>query len=461
MLTSVLKTMLLRPAANEAPRQKPDSGQRPESVVLPLHPMTGRRDTVVTFLGRTRSRALDGYLAAWGAMLGRRGLNHRVVNAGNPAEVEGMFADALAGTFAFGYGFAGIGADQEGVTDGAARSLWSLSRTPFLKILGDHPAYFLDRHFDISPFTINAYGYPEHQDFHRRIAPGRPSALMPVAPLDALPESAIDPETKRQGKILFLKNGNDPEALRTRWRDRLPELVARSLLELSERLAPSATNAVTCADIERVAIDHVMDRLGFDLGSDLRLLALYIAQIDDYVRRVKSTLIARALLDLPVEVHGELWSHVDFAGRQAKLASSGDYFASRDLMKGALAVIDMTPNSDLGLHERFVRAASRHTLCITNDNRAVRERFPEATQATFAFDADSIRDRVSWALDHPADAVDLGRRVGVSFAARHREEDLADFFEGIAQHFQLLAHGNPMIQDFFVWPPARLHGGAA
>jgi hypothetical protein len=284
---------------------------------------------------------------------------------------------------------------------------------------------------------------------------------MPVTPADPLPASAIDTGAKRRGKILFLKNGNDPEALRARWRERLPDLVASSLLELSERLVPTAAAPVTCVDIERVAIEHVLDRMRFDIGSDLRVLALYVAQLDDYVRRVKSTLIARALLDLPVEIHGELWSHVDFAGRRARLVPSGDYFVSRDLMKDALAVIDMTPNSDLALHERFVRAASRHTLCITNETRTLREDYPAIAGTAFAFDADSIRERVEWALEHPEDVVEFGMQVGAAFAARHKEEDLGGFFAGIAQHFQLLAHGNPMIQDFFVWPPARLHGGSA
>jgi hypothetical protein len=455
MLGSVIKTMF--PRQESAPRVQATSTER----VLEPQPQTGQRDTVVTFLGSTRSRALDGYLAAWGPLIERRGWKHRIVNGGNAGEVERMFADGLAGTFAFAYGFAGMGTELEGTTQSGARSFWSLARTPFLKILGDHPSYFLDRHFDLSPYSINVYGYPEHREFHRRMAPGRPSAVMPLAAVDPLPAHTVDRETKKRGKVLFLKNGNDPEALRTRWRDRLPPLVARVLLELSERLTPSATQPVTCEDIEHAAVEHVMERLGFDLSSDLRMLALYIAQLDDYVRRAKSTMIVRALLDLPVEVHGELWSHVDLAGKRAQLVPSGDYFVSRELMKDALAVIDMTPNSERGIHERFVRAASRHTLCVTNDTPALRQQFPEATKAVFAFDPDSIRDRVEWVLSHPGEAVDLGLEIGARFAARHPEDQLIEFFAGIAEHYTLLADGNPMVQDFFVWPPTRLHGGAA
>lgn len=457
MLGQVLKTMFPRPAVPASPERADAGGE----LVLEPQPSAGRRDTVVTILGHTRSRALEGYLAAWGPMLERRGLKHRVVQGTHPAELERMFADGLAGAFAFAYGFAGIGTELEGTTPSGARSFWSITKTPFLKILGDHPSYFLDRHFDVSPFTINLYGYPEHRDFHRRMAPGRPSALVPLAPVDPLPVDSINAEKKRSGRILFLKNGNDPEALRTLWRDRLPPLVARSLLELSERLTPTRSAPVTCEDIERTAIAHVMGRLGFDLASDLRMLSLYVAQLDDYVRRVKSTMIARALLDLPVEVHGELWSHVDFGGRKAKLVPTGDYFASRDMMQQALAVIDMTPNSDLGIHERFVRAASRHTLCITNDTSALRDQFPDATPAAFAFDPDSIRERVEWALRQPDDAVALGMRIGSRFAERHREDGLGEFFAGLAEHYALLAQGHPHLQDFFVWPPNRLHGGAA
>jgi hypothetical protein len=455
MLGSMLKTMFPRPGAD--PGARPD---RTSGIVLEPQPQGGTRDTVVTILGHTRSRALDGILAAWGPMLERCGWKHRIVHGNNAAEIEQMFADGLLGTFAFAYGFVGMGAELEGSTSAGPRNFWSIAKTPFLKILGDHPSYYLDRHFDVSPYTVNLYGFPEHRDFHRRMAPGRPSALMPLVPFDALPAAAVDCEKKKAGRILFLKNGNNPEALRALWRDRLPERIARCLLELSEQLVPTAQRPVTCDDIERASIAHVMDRLRFDLGSDLRLLALYIAQLDDYVRRAKSTMIARALLDLPVEVHGELWGHVDFCGRRARLVPSGDYFVSRDLMKHALAVIDMTPNSELGLHERFVRAASRHTLCITNDTPALREQFPDASRAAFRFAPESIRERVEWALDRPGDAVELGMKVGARFAERHHEEDLAEFFAGIAEHFALPGEGNRMMQDFFVWPPHRLHGGA-
>jgi len=372
-----------------------------------------------------------------------------------------MFADAMSGAFAFGYGFAGFGAELAGTADGVRRNFWSLCRTPFFKMLGDHPAYFLDRHYHHSDYLVNVYGYPEHRDFYARIAPGRPAAVPPVAPIDPLDAKEIDFDAKTRGKVYFLKNGNDPEALRAKWRERLGELVARTLLELSEALTPSSEFDVTCVDIERIATRHVAERLYFDLSTDVRLLALYVAQLDDYVRRVKSTLIARAVLDLPVEVHGELWSHVDFEGRRAKLVSSGDYFVSRELLRGALAIIDMSPNSALGLHERFVRAASRHTLCITNDTPAIAPVHSNATAATFRFSADSIRDRVAWALEHPEAAVALGASVGEAFGARHSTDDLTNFFDGVTQHFHVVARGNPFIQDFFVWPPVGTADAAA
>jgi hypothetical protein len=116
MLGSMLKTMFPRPGADRVPVQDGRAG-----LVLDPQPQGGARDTVVTFLGHTRSRALDGILAAWGPALERRGWKHRIVHGGDTAEIERMFADGLAGTFAFAYGFAGIGAELEGSSSAGTR----------------------------------------------------------------------------------------------------------------------------------------------------------------------------------------------------------------------------------------------------------------------------------------------------------------------------------------------------
>jgi phosphoglycolate phosphatase len=54
-----------------------------------------------------------------------------------------------------------MGTELEGTTPSGARSFWSLAKTPFLKLVGDHPSYYLDRHFDLSLSRISGSEDPE------------------------------------------------------------------------------------------------------------------------------------------------------------------------------------------------------------------------------------------------------------------------------------------------------------
>ncbi len=50
----------------------------------------------------------------------------------------------------------------------------------------------------------------------------------------------------------------------------------------------------------------------------MRDIVLFLsAQMDDYLRRVKSKMIAEAILDLPVIIQGGHWDHIDFGRRKA------------------------------------------------------------------------------------------------------------------------------------------------
>ena len=117
---------------------------------------------------------------------------------------------------------------------------------------------------------------------------------------------------------------------------------------------------------------------GISSASMQNLVPFFTAQLDDYLRRIKSELIANALLDFPVIVQGANWNHVDFSGRKAQLRPGQDFETSHRIFTDELGVIDMSPNMDSEPHERMMRAAGAFSLALDQpailDREEVRER---------------------------------------------------------------------------------------
>src|SRR5207249_1009738 len=91
-------------------------------------------------------------------------------------------------------------------------------------------------------------------------------------------------------------------------------------------------------------VAQFIEARGIAPESAMSLMPFFAAQLDDYLRRIKSEMIATAILDFPVVVQGDLWSHVDFSGRRARLVQGEDFVASRRVFAEELGVIDMSPN---------------------------------------------------------------------------------------------------------------------
>lgn len=447
MLLRILRDTL-RP-----PKDEPDGAEAESARGEELFPDAPERSVVVIIYGPSRSNPFHGMSVLFQEELARRGLYCHAVEWGAAVWSNPQFANLIFDRkVRYCISWAGVGASIETTLAGKQENVWAASKTPLFKLMGDHPAYFLDLHRSPSSLFVNVYGFQEHRDFFtRNLSPKGYSAIVPLVHLDPLPPSDIDFEAKKQGKIYFLKNGNDPEALRRRWQARLPSKVAGALLALSEELLASLPVERSWTIEERV-VRYFAD-LGIDVAGRTKFLSLYIAQLDDYMRRVKSAMIVQSLLDFPIEVHGEKWEHIDFSGRRATLVPYGDYTRSKELIREALAVLDMSPNTYSLPHERFVRCASRHTLCLTNHSEYLAREFAPLGQPLFDFTPDSIRATVGAALEDPHGHVEAGRRIGAEFKRRHSLDDLFDFFDMLAEQIGVQEGGDPMIQEFFSWPP--------
>lgn len=360
----------------------------------------------------------------------------------------------------FAFSHVGIGADlaaQAG--DNRQVNFWIGNSIPFISFFGDSPAYFFDRHVSPGPGFAFLYAFPEHYLLRRALP--KTTALLGVTPLrliDDTPKQRIDFRLKESGKLLFLKNGNDPDKLLNTWRSTLPLSIFLMLTDVSSTLLEEMNSETGC-DIDRTVAAY-FDNRGLDIAESTSLRLFFIAQLDDYLRRVKSTSMAEALKKFPVEIHGYNWEHVDFTRCRATYTHGGDYTRSKQLIERALGVIDMSPNTRLRPHDRPLRAFGLHTLCITNEQTFFRHHFPQQfSRFSFRFEKDSLEETVATILAKPKEAVDLGVEVADLFRRQFDEQTFGQTILEIADCLRLAAmeSGIAGLQNFFVWPPRKLH----
>ena len=356
----------------------------------------------------------------------------------------------------FVYSAAGIGADFRGTTsDGKEVNLWEGIGVPFISLKGDSPAYYFARHVMPSPWYACLYFFPEHLELRRRF-PLTPAlyGLVPPRPFDMTDKREIDFRKKETGKLLFLKNGNDPEQLIRIWREAMPAATFIMLTELAGELS-SGINTEIGYDIDAFVTTCFFDK-GWDIGEFTNLRLFFVAQLDDYLRRIKSMLVADVLADFPVEIHGFNWDHFDFSHRRATFVPGGDYTESKQRIIDSLGIVDMSPNTQRAPHDRAMRAFGLCTLCLTNEQRFFREQFTNSGMFSYRFEKDHLAATIAEVLAHPRQYVELGLDVAEQFRKNRRPEDFAQFMLDTASHIRLGSGPRPAgLQDFFVWPPAR------
>ena len=409
---------------------------------------------VLAFGGQGANNAIQGMIAEYTQPLESLGLSVVQV-APEAAELRYAVEQIASGKICFAMTYLGIGQTLP-VTVGPERvqkNVWEHFRVPLLKLHGDSPAYFVDRHSDVPRNSVNLYAAVEFVHFRRRWLPKARAltAVIPPMPLAPIDRREIDLSTRRQGKLVFLKNGNSPTLLRQLWRDRLP----RSIATLVENMADEIVTIGM-----RPGVLHIGDVVatfltahGIEPESTGDLMLFFAAQIDDYLRRVKSQMIAEAMLDLPVIVQGNHWEHVDFSGRRAKLIEGQDFDSSRQIFLDQLGIVDMSPNLDSGPHERVMRGAGSYAPVLTNRQGWLTEAFGEFDDLTFEFNPDSIRARASEAISHPDRFLDLGIAFGERFREIYTRQAYANQIVDLAELAALQCSAEkPVIQPFFVWP---------
>ncbi len=447
MLGTVIKSLFARQNPTAQDVATPARG-----MTWPVKSKVAPRDSrlVLGFSGPSRSGIFLGYMQAQKALFERCGYQYRLVSF-EATDWHSQLLDALQEGVRCVVAPAGAGIQLFKVGTGCP---WAMAGIPFIKLLGDHPAYFPDRHKQTSPAHVNLYAFPEHLDFfERRLrGPTTSEGISAQLPILGLPPPGFDKAsipTKRNGRLAFYKNGNDPDKLRRLWQDNLPVKVASLLNAAADELRADLS---TQSDV--LAIERVIDRTArlMDISPLLPhdLLCFLTAQLDDYARRAKSTLLGRVLAKYPVDIYGDFWEHVDFTDGPAVWHGSGTYQQMMASAPDYLALIDMSPNTVGSVHERVGHAAIYHTLCLTNATPFLADYFPEMAQYAFDFNLESVSAAIEKTLARPQEAVAAGYAAAESFARNFPDDRLVNAIISAAD----LAHARltrPVVQNFCIW----------
>jgi hypothetical protein len=162
-------------------------------------------------------------------------------------------------------------------------------------------------------------------------------------------------------------------------------------------------------------------------------------------------------MDFPIEIRGNHWGYLDFTGRKAKCVDECDYVQSIGLIRNALGLIDMSPNTSSRPHDRVMRAYGAHTVCLTNEQQFL-ENLPHREQLSFNFEKDSLQQKVSDLLAHRTPALDMGLEASDAYRKAHPPEELITKMLDCAALARLdnLPKRPEGLQDFFAWPPRML-----
>jgi hypothetical protein len=415
------------------------------------------RETVLVLSAYGANDAVRGQMNEYGYALDECGANvlHLSIEPDDLQQAVNLVGE---GKVAFVVAWLGAAQDLEvkNTPYGESRNIWEAYGIPFLKIQGDLPAYFSHRHRDVPVTTVNLYASPEYAYFRKRWLPDArgETGIIPPLPLAPADLDDVDSAARRKGKLVFIKNGNAPDELRQLWREQLSPLVAELLSSLAEELVPLSLKAGLFHIGDLVA--ERLEARGLVADTAPYAVRFLCAQLDDYLRRVKSRMIAEAILDLPVIVQGSFWHHLDFRGKRATLVEGKTYEATAAVYREQLGIVDMSPNTDLTPHERVQRAAGSFALFLTNRQTWLEKDFPECRELLFDFSPESIRQRVSDVIARPARYLELGVAFGEQFRARYPREA---FGHRVLEFAQLVAlqwqDPKPKLQPFFVWPGPR------
>ncbi len=341
-----------------------------------------------------------------------------------------------------------------GVPNGIEQNLWGALRIPFFKIIHDVHAYNPGHHHVHGGFQVLSYAFKDHavlRSRYRRPIPGERGPMVtwlpPLLPLG--PAGDVDDRT-----LYFHKNGNSSAALEESWQG-FPRPLREALHAIGRAMRDDIDRAFVIAIADRVAA--YLAEFDPDRHILLPFRDFILAQIDDYIRRVKGEMLVRQLKDLPVVVNGHGWGYLrdQLTPRRLRFIEAADHIDTSRRIGSSLGTIDISPNVDLSIHERTARAIAFGHGLLEYDNQFARDhRFPHA----FRLADGSLSALAERVLGDPA-AADEFREFRTNFVGRYTPAAALDYFEECAALVHFANSRDPGIPDYIWWPMPEGDGG--
>ena len=353
----------------------------------------------VALVGQNANDILEWWSAELNAHLETLGLATALIDLRKDDWLK-TFADATEGRqLLFAWSFQGIGGALK-ADDGT--NLWDRMGVTFLSYMGDNPCYLPRNHRIAARNVLNAYSCPDFLEVQRRfVKSDQFSFLLPHA-FPANPHVEEVAWKDRQIDFLFVKNGNDPDALSRGW----------GVLPRRVRDAVWASVEIALADPGRQVADvvaGVLEEMSWVLGDRTELFWYILAQVDDYVRRRHATRLANIVKKLPAHIFGGNWEHLDMTGAKAIFHGTVAAWDLPKLYANTRTMFNANPNIVEGVHER-VYAAFSSDCCLVSDDTAFARRHFAGLPSYVGFDwnEDDLEDRI---LTRVTDGIDYGDAV--------------------------------------------------
>ena len=352
--------------------------------------------------------SLRGILDLAGRELEADGCEVRRIVVDRPGSAQDLAGLLSRESFTFALGMSGFGAellnaDLPGLAPGTRPcSLWEAAKIPFFTWHCDNPAYYPFRHLVRNKYVVQGYVFPDHARIARDCIAGSP---VTVAAHIGIPSRSLMargslPLAQRNGRLIFTKSGEDPEALRQSWGRLIPpvlqEVVRDSVADLWGR---------KIGDFTAVVGGHAESR-GFFLKPGSILMLMLVQLCDAYLRARQATLVMESLMRFPVDVFGAGWGHLDFSRARAVLHGPVGFDETLAVLPDYLGSVSVNPLVDESVHDRVFFALGAGVVPIGDANAFTRREFPRIGDYAFDLDPDSVAAAADAALSHPARALE-------------------------------------------------------
>ncbi|HZS82277.1 MAG TPA: hypothetical protein VFA50_05370 [Stellaceae bacterium] len=375
---------------------------------------------IAAIVGQNENGILAYQSQAFMDLLRPFGFVGHVVDLARPGWQE-VLNQAVQGGLVFAWGYAGIGS---GIKVGD-RNLWDALDVGYVAVHADTPCAMPSNHFVKARRVANGYVFRDWLGMHRRFL--RSPQITGMLPMGVIPNRWRDkvPWAKREHRMVFLKTGADPEARRAKWAGWGTRLQA-ALEDAAAQLCRRGTGDITATALASLEAN------GLFIEERKDLLFGLLLELDQYVRAVRATTMARALRDIPALIIGAGWEHVSAEAGRARFLPAAPADGIDELYANCQWLVNTTPNFSSGTHERVLRGFAAKSCVVSDDNDFTRERLHGLpSYRGVEWHAPDLAERLAAIYHDPSPFDDVLLQPALSYV--EREHDPLAFMKAVME----------------------------